>query len=146
MWVHAGLAREASLTMFSQPPYFYTHSCRYVPNTILLLKRSINLLPTLLSSLAGHRPETQPCWDITLYQSCSPDIIQTSSCLLLVLRRNLGGINGVAISLSSNLVTTLLAWLCLTICACVWQLCSATRFSISKRMGLLPNSLLSTCN
>jgi hypothetical protein len=32
-WVHASLAGEASLTMFSQPPYFYTHSCRYVPNT-----------------------------------------------------------------------------------------------------------------
>jgi hypothetical protein len=27
------LAGEASLTIFSQPPYFYTHSCRYVPNT-----------------------------------------------------------------------------------------------------------------
>ena len=32
-WVHASLTVEASLTMFSQPSYFCTHSCRYVLNT-----------------------------------------------------------------------------------------------------------------
>jgi hypothetical protein len=32
-WVHASWTGEACLTMFSQPPYFCTHNCKYVLNT-----------------------------------------------------------------------------------------------------------------